>query len=104
MSKLKLRYRDEIIQALNKAQGPIALKVLMKELFPKEEIPKMERLIVKELRFLVKLKEIEKGSGNMYRLRPPKNSRIRVRKEREHDFEERELRMADRELQDMKRD
>jgi ribonuclease R len=104
MSKLKLRYRNEIIQVLSKSQGPISLKVLMRELFPKEEIPKMERLIVKELRFLVKLKEVEKGSGNMYRLRPPKNSRARVRKEREHDFEERELRMADRELQDMKRD
>ena len=104
MAKLKLRYRNEIIQALSNAQGPISLKVLMRELFSKEEIPKMERIIVKELRFLIKMKEVEKGQGNLYRIRPPKNARARIRKEREHDFEERELRRADRELQDMVRD
>src|SRR4051812_8525391 len=96
MAKLKLRYRNEILQALQQAASPINLKVLMRALFPKEEIPKMERLIVKELRFLIKMKEVEKGQGSLYRIRPPKNSRARVRKEREHDFEERELRHADR--------
>ena len=104
MAKLKLRYRNEILQALQNAGSPISLKVLLRNLFPKEEIPKMERIISNELRFLIKIKEVEKGQGSLYRIRPPKNSRARIRKEREHDFEERELRRADRELQDMVRD
>ena len=83
MSKLKLRYREQILQALHKSQGPISLKVLMRALFPKEEWAKMERVISKELRFLIKLKEVEKGQGNLYRIRPPKNTRAKLRRERE---------------------
>lgn len=104
MSKLKLRYRDEILQALNKSQGPISLKVLMRALFPKEEIPRMERTIVKELRFLIKLKEVEKGQGNLYKIRPPKTNRARIKREREYDFEEREGRRTRNEINNIKRE
>lgn len=104
MSKLKLRYRDQILQALHKSAGPITLKVLMRALFPKEEIPRMERTIVKELRFLIKLKDVEKGQGNLYRIRPPKTNKARLKREREHDFEEKEDRRTRHELNDIKRD
>lgn len=104
MSKLKLRYREQILQALQKSQGPISLKVLMRTLFPKEEWAKMERVISKELRFLIKLKEVEKGQGNLYRIRPPKNTRAKLRREREHEFEEREGRRSRQELNEVKRE
>ena len=104
MAKLKLRFRNEIIQALTEAHGPISLKNLVRTLFPKEDVPKAERLIEKELRFLIKMKEVEKITGSLYRIRPPKNARIKIKKEREHDFEVRENRNANRELQSYKRD
>jgi ribonuclease R len=104
MSKLKLRYRDQILQALHQSSGPIPLKALMKALFPKEDIPRMERTIVKELRFLIKLKDVEKGQGNLYRIRPPKTNKARLKREREHDFEEKEGRRSRLEINDIKRD
>lgn len=104
MSKLKLRYRDQILQVLTKSPSPINLKTLMRALFSKEEIPRMERVIVKELRFLIKLKEVEKGQGNLYRIRPPKNTRVKLRREREHEYEEREGRRERREINELKRD
>lgn len=105
MAKLKLRYRDEILQVLQKSGSPITLRVLLRGLpFSKEEMPKMERVIEKELRFLIKMKEVEKGQGNLYRIRPPKTARAKIRKEREHEFDEREGRRQRREMQNIRRE
>ncbi len=103
MSKLKLRYRDQILQALSQSQGPISLKALLRNLFPKDEIPRMERTIAKELRFLIKLKEVERGQGSLYRIRPPKTNRAKLKREREFDFEERENRQQQKEIREFKR-
>lgn len=104
MSKLKLRYRDKILDVLQKSPSPISLRNLMRSLFPKEEIPKMERVISKELRYLIKLKDVEKGQGNLYRIRPPKTNRIKAKREREHFFERREDRRQNREIRDFQRE
>lgn len=94
MSKLKLRYRDEILETLAKAHGPISLKIILRNILTKEEArnPAAERNVAKELRYLIKMKEVEKGQGSLYRLRPPKNARVRVRREREHPSEDRDFR------------
>jgi ribonuclease R len=104
MSKLKLRYREQILQALSKSQGPISLRALMRLLFPKEEAARMEKTIVRELRFLIKMKEVEKGQSNLYRIRPPKTNRARLKRSKEHDFEEKESRREQHELRELKRD
>lgn len=86
MAKLKLRFRNEIMQALSQAQGPISLRALLRSVFPKEELrnPKIERAVNAELRYLIKMKEVERGSGGLYRLRPPKTNRAKLRREQEH--------------------
>ncbi len=76
----------------------------MRSLFPREEIPKMERVIAKELRYLIKLKDVEKGQGNLYRIRPPKTNRIKAKRDREHFFEKREDRRQHREIRDFQRE
>lgn len=100
MAKLKLRFRNEIIQALSQAQSPINLRGLMRAAFPPEESrnAKLERAVEKELRYLVKLKEIERGSGGLFRIRPPSNARARVKREREKPFEDKEQRREGREI------
>jgi ribonuclease R len=104
MSKLKLRYRDKIIETLQKSGSPISLRNLMKALFPREEIPKMERVIVKELRYLIKLREVEKGQGNLYRIRPPKTNKVKAKRDREQFFERREDRRQTREIREFTRE
>lgn len=85
MAKLKLRYREQILQALSQAKSPIPLRTILKAIFPKEELknPKFEHLISKELRYLIKMKEVEKGAGNLFRIRPPKSNRAKRERERE---------------------
>jgi ribonuclease R len=94
MAKIKLRYRNEILEALAKAHGPISLKVILRSIFPRDEARNAaaERAVAKELRFLIKVKEVEKGSGGLYRIRPAKNARAKVRREQDHKYEEREQR------------
>ena len=79
MAKLKLRYRNEILDVLAKNQGPVSLKVILRSILPREESrnPAIERNVAKELRYLIKIKEVEKGSGSLYRLRPAKNARVK---------------------------
>jgi ribonuclease R len=100
MAKQKLRYRNEIMDALIKANGPVSLKVILRSIFPKEDLrnPAIERNVAKELRFLIKIKEVEKGQGSLYRIRPPKSNRAKARREREHTLEEREERRERRDL------
>jgi len=85
MAKLKLRYGQEILDALAKAQGPISLRVLLRSILRRDDArnPGVERQVAKELRYLIKIKEVEKGQGNLYRLRPPKNARVKEKRERE---------------------
>ncbi len=77
MAKLKLRYRNEILDTLAKANGPISLKIILRSLLTREESrnPGIERTVSSELRYLIKMKEVEKGQGSLYRLRPPKAGR-----------------------------
>lgn len=100
MAKVKLRYRNEILDALAKAQGPTPLKNILRAILSKEEQrnPTYERVISKELRFLIKMKEVEKGSGSLYRIRPAKNSRVKMRREHDQPFEDRDQRDETRDL------
>lgn len=99
MAKLKFRYRNEILDVLAKNQGPVSLKVILRSILPKEDArnPTIERNVAKELRYLIKIKEVEKGSGSLYRLRPAKNAREKNRRQEGHQHgrgpvEDRELR------------
>lgn len=96
MAKLKFRYRNEILDVLAKNQGPVSLKVILRSILPKEDArnPTIERNVAKELRYLIKIKEVEKGSGSLYRLRPAKNARVKNRRDQDHGrpFEDREQR------------
>jgi ribonuclease R len=100
MAKIKMRYRNEILEALAKAHGPISLKVLLRSILPREDSRNVsiERAVAKELRYLIKMKEVEKGQGSLYRIRPPKTARAKIRREHDHKFEEREQREERREL------
>ena len=100
MAKIKLRYRNEILEALAKASGPISLRVILRSIGSEDagRNPSFERSVAKELRFLIKLKEVEKGQGSLYRIRPPKTARAKIRRERDHKFEEKEQREARRSL------
>jgi ribonuclease R len=83
---LKLRYRNEILEALAKAHGPISLKVILRSILSRDDQrnPGIERAVAKELRYLIKMKEVEKGQGSLYRIRPPKTARARIRREHDH--------------------
>ncbi|MGE3261768.1 MAG: ribonuclease R [Bacteriovoracia bacterium] len=100
MAKLKLRFRNEILQALSQAQGPITLRVLLRSIFSKEELsnPKIERAVDTELRYLVKIKEVERGSGGLFRIRPPKTNR--AKQIRGHDQQRPGGRQDNRELRE----
>lgn len=100
MAKLKIRYRNEILDALAKSQGPIALKVILRAILPREDLknPGAERNVANDLRALIKMKEVEKGSGGLYRLRPAKNARVKSRREQEQPFEDRESRQERRDV------
>ncbi len=74
MAKSKFRFYQEIIHALKHAEGALSLKKLLAAILPKEEQKSahLQRVVERELRQLVKLREVEKVSGSLYRLRPPK--------------------------------
>jgi ribonuclease R len=78
MAKIKVRYREPLLQMLT-SQGPSSLRTILRAMFSKEEAPRMERVIAKELRFLTKTREVERGPGNLYRIRPPRNSKQRAK-------------------------
>jgi len=100
MAKLKIRYRNEILDALAKSQGPISLKIILRSILSKEDLrnPHAERNVANDLRALIKMKEVEKGSGGLYRLRPAKNARVKSRREQEQPFEDRESRQERRDV------
>ncbi|MGZ3731135.1 MAG: ribonuclease R [Bdellovibrionota bacterium] len=100
MAKIKLRYRNEIMDALAKAHGPVSLKVILRSILTRNDPrnPGIERAVAKELRFLIKMKEVEKGAGSLYRIRPAKNARAKVRREHDQPFEDRDQQEDNRNL------
>ncbi len=94
MAKMKFRYRNEILDVLAKHQGPVSLKVILRSMLPREDSrnPSIERAVAAELRYLIKIKEVEKGSGSLYRLRPAKNARAKNRRQDQRPYEDREAR------------
>jgi len=100
MAKLKIRYRNEILDALAKSHGPISLKVILRAILPREDLrnPGVEKNVANDLRSLIKMKEVEKGSGGLYRLRPAKNARVKNRREQQTPFEDRESRQERRDV------
>lgn len=104
MAKSKLRYREPILKILQESPSPVSLKGMLRALFSKEEASKHERNLSKELRIMVKMREIERGQGDLFRIRPPKNSKIKIKQEKEHRFYEREDRQQRQALKEIRRD
>ena len=77
MAKPKLRYREKILSVLQQAGAAVSLKNISRGVFSKEESKnqKLQRALSDELRYLIRLKEVEKGSGGLYRIRSAKSVR-----------------------------
>ena len=73
--KIKYRFREPILQILEKAAEPLSLKNLAKALVGKHETDErhLHKLLDRELRHLVKEREIQRITGGLYRIRPPKH-------------------------------
>ncbi|NUM89274.1 MAG: hypothetical protein HUU37_08735, partial [Bdellovibrionales bacterium] len=72
--KIKYRFRDAILRALKNHPSPLSLTSLTKQIVGKQasESHHMLKLVDHELRHLVRERELERLSGGLFRIRPPK--------------------------------
>ncbi len=88
--KIKYRFREPILEILEKATEPLSLKSIAKTLTGKEGIDErhLHKLLDRELRHLVKEREVQRVSGGLFRIRPPKHV-IREEQEKRQERKER---------------
>ncbi|MCO5142740.1 MAG: ribonuclease R [Oligoflexia bacterium] len=87
MAKIKLRFREEILSIIKGSNNPVSLKSIVKALArtrTDKTSANFEKIIANELRYLVRLKEIERGQGNLFRIRPARLTHKEKPPQRKH--------------------